>query len=181
MKKAKWWILLLLLLVVVSAVLLVRMVSCFRPLDQEELPLALIQRTTGTEAALSVVGDYYDGESRTRLVCLSTTGELAPTFYAVELRRGLFQTDCRKLQLIERGPDIYVSQWRQGYVFFIGDPDTACIEVTPVNPQGEPVRIPVSGTPFSYYCDWDTWDTEGEYPNRSYQYLFYDRDGELIS
>lgn len=174
-------VLILMLLLVIPLVLIRHMAGNLTSIDRTLLPLDLIQQTVGTEAPLSVLGDYYYADNSSRLVCLAAEGADVSTFYAVELEKELFHTKCRKLTLTERGPNIYVLLWGNGYVFMVGNPDIAYMELGVISPSPQMVRVPVSSVPFSYYCDWNTWDIDGDPSTCRYQYLFYNHEGKAVS
>lgn len=119
--------------------------SIFRDLSLKDDDLFLeVYQFLDTDTPLSLVGDYYYGGNQTRLLCVATNDKNSPDFYAVEVGSGLLKRRYRKLILVERGPSIYISPWGRGYIFLIGNPETAYIEIK----RGETVSIPVPHVPF---------------------------------
>ena len=179
MSKGKKVLVILACLVLLANVLLLWWLLRLNAMESYEDFLPLIQRTVGTEAPLTVFGDYKSsiGDARLFLCRREDNG----TLYAVSVSKGWLQYEGHELILVDRGPDIYMVHWGDGEVFMIDNPDVAYIQLSRRNPAGDTVQIPVTSVPFAYYWDWQAEPcVDKNYPVHSYECLFYNHAGEPL-
>lgn len=151
-------------LITISVIVLALFLVCYyifyfnnKFVSTDEELLALIRREKNIPQAYSlhIIGDYNSALSDDCLLCVAAMNGCAGTnFYAIELeRRGNRFGIFHELHLLNRGPDEYATPWKNGYLFFSGNPQNTGISISFGAGDQDDLLIPVPQVPFVYFLD----------------------------
>lgn len=135
----------------------------FIQIAREEIPVADAE-TIDIQIIASV-----DKDNRS-FVCYMTGNETqSRSYYALEFKnKGNARYEFVKLyKSMERGSDIYIQSWRDGYVFIVNN--DACMNIQLSYPEGETQLIEVGKLPFLHYAE-----------PTPLEYKFLDSEGNII-
>jgi hypothetical protein len=114
---------------------------------REEIPVADAETTD-----LQIIGRI--DKDKSSLVCFMTGNEYqAHCYFPIEFKitkRKKYEFN-KVYNMMERGMDIYVEQWKDGYVFIVNNPTCKKIQIASIGKEKQLVEV--LEIPFVFYLD----------------------------
>lgn len=135
---------------------------------EKEIPAATVENLKTI-----IAGSFQDGED---YLFWFVTGNTEFSYLPIEFhsKNGKDFTFIKTFHPLMRATDIAVQYWKNGVSFLVNNPTCQSIQIT--LDTGKVEQIPVENIPFAYFSE----EVFSDSPSSSFEYLFLDKNGNII-